>query len=104
MDKFIKIRFFALLFLKVEYNMNYTNLDDAYKIHHTNSTTYSGTICYSSTCIFCNNPKSTSLMSCNGDGVSFRRCDKCKKNFRANVLNNAVSNFSYSTHHLKGTN
>ena len=82
--------------------MNYTNLDDAYKIHHINSTTYSGTIRYSGTCIFCNNPNSTALM--NTDGGAFRRCDKCKKNFRAKVLNNAVSNFSYSTHHLKGTN
>jgi hypothetical protein len=82
--------------------MNYTNLDDAYKIHHTNSTTYSGTIRYSGTCIFCNNPKSSALM--NEDGGAFRRCDKCRKNFRANVLNTAVSNFSYSTHHLRGTN
>lgn len=81
--------------------MNYTNLDDAYKIHHTNMNTYSGTLKYSPICIFCSHPKSTSLMN---DGGAFRRCDHCKKNFKANVLNTAISNFSYSTHHLQGTN
>lgn len=81
--------------------MNYTSLDDAYKIHHINPNTYTGTITYSPICIYCKNITSHSLMN---DGGSFRRCIHCKKNFRANVLNNAISNFSYSTHHLKGTN
>ncbi len=76
------------------------NLDEAYKIHHTNSNTYSGTIGYSPVCIYCRNPTSTSLMN---DGGSFRQCNKCRKNFRATVLNNAISNFSYSTSHLHGT-
>jgi hypothetical protein len=81
--------------------MNYTPLEDAYKIHHVNSNTYSGTLKYSPTCIYCNNITSTPLMN---DGGSFRRCDRCKKNFRATILNEAVTNFSYSTNHLKGTN
>jgi hypothetical protein len=81
--------------------MNYTPLDEAYKIHHTNSTTYSGTIYYSPVCIYCRNATSVSLMN---DGGSFRQCNKCKKHFRANILTNAVNNYGYSTSHLKGTN
>ena len=81
--------------------MNYTPLEDAYNIHHVNSNTYTGTIKYSSTCIYCKNPTSTSLMN---DGGSFRTCNRCRKNFKATTLNAAVTNFSYSTHHLKGTN
>jgi hypothetical protein len=81
--------------------MNYTTLDEAYKIHHINPNTYGGTLKYSLTCIYCKHSKSTSLMN---DGGSFRRCDHCKKNFKASILNDAVTNFSYSTHHLKGTN
>lgn len=82
--------------------MNFTSLDEAYKIHHINSNTYSGTIKYSPVCIYCKNPSSKSLM--NSDGGSFRQCDKCKKNFRAVVMNDAINNFSYSTYHLNGTN
>lgn len=81
--------------------MNYTHLEDAYKIHHVSHNTYTGSIKYSPTCIYCNNPISTPLMN---DGGSFRRCERCKKNFKATTLNDSVSNFSYSTHHLKGTN
>ena len=82
--------------------MNYTPLDEAYKIQHINSNTYGGTIQYSPTCIYCNNPSSKSLMG--GDGGAFRQCNRCRKNFRATVINSAIPNFSYSTHHLKGTN
>lgn len=82
--------------------MNYTPLEDAYKIHHVSYNTYTGTLRYCPTCIYCKNPTSTPLMAC--DGGSFRRCERCKKNFRATALNAAVNNFSYSTHHLKGTN
>lgn len=83
--------------------MNYTPLDEAYKIHHINSNTYRGTVSYSPICIYCKNPKSNPLIP-SGDGGSFRQCLRCKKNFRANVITEAVQNFSYSTHHLKGTN
>jgi len=37
--------------------MNYTLLDEAYKIHHINSTTYGG-----NNCIYCKNPTSTPLI------------------------------------------
>ena len=70
-------------------------------VHHTHSNTYRGTIKYSPTCIYCKNPTSISLMN---DGGSFRCCDRCRKNFRATVITNAVNNLSYSTSHLKGTN
>jgi hypothetical protein len=83
--------------------MNYTPLEDAYKIHHTNSNTYGGTIKYSPICIYCKNPSSKCLIP-QGDGGSFRQCDRCRKNFRATIINSAINNFSYSTHHLKGTN
>ena len=81
--------------------MNYTPLEDAYKIHHTNSNTYGGTLKYSPICIYCKNPTSFPLMN---DGGSFRRCDRCKKNFKATILNEAITNFAYSTNHLKTTN
>jgi hypothetical protein len=81
--------------------MNYTNLEDAYKIHHIDSKTYSGNIMYSPKCIYCGNLESISLMN---DGGAFRKCNKCKKNFKASILNNAINNLSYSTFHLKGTN
>jgi hypothetical protein len=82
--------------------MNYTPLDNAYQIHHVQQGTYGGTIRYDPTCIFCKNSTSVSLMAT--DGGSFRQCTKCRKHFRAKVVNEAISNFSYSTHHLKGTN
>jgi hypothetical protein len=81
--------------------MNYTSLEEAYKIHHTNSNTYGGTIQYSTACIFCKNPTSASLMN---DGGSFRQCLRCRKNFKATIINDAINNQSYSTSHLKGTN
>ncbi len=81
--------------------MNFTPLDDAYKIHHVSPNTYTGTIKYSTICIYCNYPQSISLMN---DGGSFRQCNKCRKHFRASILNSAITNFSYSTSHLKGTN
>jgi hypothetical protein len=84
--------------------MNYTPLDQAYNIHHINSNTYGGHIIYSPICIYCKNNQSISLFTSGIDGGSFRQCSRCKKNFRANVINNAINNFSYSTHHLKGTN
>jgi hypothetical protein len=81
--------------------MNYTPLDHAFKIHHTNSNTYGGNIKYNTNCIYCKNPSSKSLMN---DGGAFRQCERCRKNFMATVINSAIQNFSYSTHHLKGTN
>lgn len=82
--------------------MNYTPLEDAYKIHHINSNTYGGSIKYNPTCIYCRNKTSKSLMTT--DGGSFRQCDNCRKHFKATIITEAITNFSYSTHHLKGTN
>jgi len=79
--------------------MNYTSLEEAYKIHHTNLNTYGGSIQYNPTCIYCKYPSSNSLMS--GDGGAFRQCKRCKKNFKAIIMNDAISNFSYSTTHLQ---
>ena len=83
--------------------MNYTSLDEAYKIHHINSNTYGGTVSYSPICIYCKNPSSKSLIP-SQDGGSFRQCERCRKNFKATIITEPVQNFSYSTHHLKGTN
>jgi hypothetical protein len=77
------------------------NLDEAYKIHHTRPNTYSGTILYNPICIFCRHNQSTSLMN---DGGSFRQCVRCRKNFRATIMNSPITNYSTSTQHLKGTN
>lgn len=81
--------------------MNYTNLDEAYKIHHTQPNTYSGTILYNPICIFCTYSKSNSLMD---DGGSFRQCLRCRKNFRARIMNSPITNYITSTQHLQGTN
>jgi len=82
--------------------MNYTPLDQAYKIHHSNSNTYEGTVSYNPICIYCTNTKSKPLIPF-ADGGSFRQCVRCKKNFRANIITEAVQNYRYSTHHLTRT-
>ena len=83
--------------------MNWTPLEEAYNIQHTNKFVYGGSILYSPVCIYCSFNSSVSLMGLE-DGGSFRRCNRCRKDFRANILNNAVSNYTTSTSHLKGTN
>ena len=82
--------------------MNFTPIEDAYKIHHVDPNTYSGSLIFSPVCIYCKHNASTALMT--NDGGSFRRCDRCRKNFKAIVLNQAISNFRQSTKHLHGTN
>jgi Zn ribbon nucleic-acid-binding protein len=82
--------------------MNYTPLDDAYKIHHVTTNTYKQNIQYNPICIFCSHIDTIALMK--DDGGSFRQCKKCRKQFRATVVTDAIKNYSYSTHHLKGTN
>lgn len=81
--------------------MNYTPITNAFNTQHVNNTTYGGKIVYSSKCIFCGNSSSNALMN---DGGSFRQCQKCKKNFRAQVLTETVQNYSYSTSHLNSNN
>lgn len=83
--------------------MNFTPLEDAYKIHHTNSNAYYGKTQYSSQCPFCPCKDTTPLMQAQ-DGGSFRRCNQCRKNFHATILSQPVSNYIDSTQHLKGTN
>ena len=90
-----------IIFVSLNYNMNFTPLDEAYKIHHVNPNTYTGSVLYNPTCIFCSNPGSIALMN---DGGSFRRCNRCQKEFRATIVSNAVPNFYLATQHLKGTN
>ena len=80
--------------------MNYTSVNEAYKIEHVHPTTYTGNITYSKQCIFCGNQETQSLLN---DGGCFRKCEKCRKNFRANVLNAPVANYKNSLHHLKST-
>jgi transcription elongation factor Elf1 len=84
--------------------MNFIPLEQSYKIHHINPKTYSGTLIYNPICIFCNHTQSTPLYSDKRDGGAFRQCLKCKKHFRATILNSPVTNFTLSTSHLKGTN
>jgi len=83
------------------YIMNYTHLNDAFRIHHANPNTYGGNIQYSTTCIYCQNPSSKSLMN---DGGAFRQCQRCRRNFMATIMNEPIRNFTVSTNHLKGTN
>ena len=77
--------------------MNYTSLDEAYRIAHVTPTTYSGTIIYDATCIYCSCKTSMPLLQ---DG-SFRRCMQCRKEFKPRILTNPVSNYNQSIYHLK---
>jgi hypothetical protein len=80
--------------------MNYTFLENAYTIHHSNPTSYNtNQIKYSPICIYCSNPTSQPLL-----GDSFRRCDRCKKEFKSTIISKPVDNFTQATRHLKGTN
>lgn len=68
------------------------DINDAFKIHHINQDTYSGTIKYSQLCIYCSNAQSISLLE---DG-SFRKCLKCNKHFKALILTKPVKNYNES--------
>ena len=77
--------------------MNCTPLDEAYQITHVRPTTYSGTIVYDPTCIYCNYKISIPLLQ---DG-SFRRCMQCRKEFKTRILTRPILNYNHSIHHLK---
>jgi len=77
--------------------MNFTFVDEAYRIMHVTPNTYSGTIVYDLTCIFCNCKESIALLA---DG-SFRRCMQCRKEFKTRILTKPILNYNQSIHHLK---
>ena len=82
--------------------MNYTPLKEAYEIHHsTTNNSFYKPVTYSPVCIHCNCSSSIPLIN---DGGSFRMCDRCKKQFKATILEPPVQNYANSTSHLKGTN
>ena len=83
-------------------NISYTPLDEAYKIHHINNNPYQNNNPqqYSPKCVFCSHNESLALLN---DGGSFRRCMNCRKEFKANILTQAVPNYLLSTSHLKTT-
>ena len=66
-----------------------TNINDAYQFNSfsnfVNNVNSIKTV-FSANCIFCPSKESTSLTT---DG-SFRQCNRCKKQFRAFILNNHV--------------
>jgi len=81
--------------------MNYTPLDDAFRIHHTNPQIFNKSLAYSPKCIYCSNNESIALLN---DGGCFRRCLKCRKEFKASILSSPVENIINGTIHLRGTN
>lgn len=86
--------------------MNYTHLDEAYKIHHVTNNTYENynkKLVYNPQCIFCSYNNSIALME-DRDGGIFRRCLRCRKEFVAKLLTQPINNYNNSTEHLKGTN
>jgi hypothetical protein len=88
--------------------MNYTPLEEAYKIQHVSNNTYNKIynnkeINYDKKCIFCSFPNTIPLMGDRDNGI-FRGCLKCKKEFVAKIISMPINNYNYSTQHLKGTN
>ena len=79
--------------------MNYTPIEEAYQIEHVHPNIYTGNIRYSKQCIYCSSHESFPLLN---DG-SFRKCERCKKNFKAIILNEPIKNYKHSSSHLKST-
>jgi len=73
------------------------DIKDAFAFHHINKNVYSGTINYKTQCVYCFNPYSESLLK---DG-SFRKCNKCKKHFKAQIIANPILNYNESTNQNK---
>lgn len=80
--------------------MNFTPIENAYQLEHINPQIYSGTLNYSKKCIYCSSDESISLLA---DG-SFRKCYKCRKNFKAIILTSPISNYNHSIEHMKPQN
>lgn len=68
------------------------DIKDAYKVHHIKKDIYSGNINYSKKCIYCLYADSHALLN---DG-SFRKCVKCKKHFKAVIINEPIKNYNDS--------
>lgn len=75
------------------------NFHSAFNINNVNPSIYRHNVIYSSKCIYCDNIDTNSLIN----GGILRRCNKCRRNFKPNILSDAVSNYAYSTSHLKST-
>lgn len=84
--------------------MNYTDLNDAFKIDHVKQSTYNVKTIYDPTCIYCSNKNTIPLMA-EKDGGIFRLCSNtaCRKQFSANITSSPLSNYRESTNHLKST-
>jgi hypothetical protein len=78
--------------------MNFTPIEEAYRIEHVKANTYGGSIKYSKNCIYCCCDNTISLLN---DGGSFRKCYNCKKNFRANIISSPIINYNQSISHIK---
>lgn len=78
--------------------MNFTPIEEAYRMDHINPNTYRGSIKYSKNCIYCYCDNTLSLLN---DGGCFRKCSNCRKNFRAIILSNPITNYNQSISHIK---
>lgn len=78
------------------------DFNSAFNINHVQPGIYGGVIVYDQHCIYCNFNESKGLLQ--DDGGSFRQCNRCKKQFRANILGPPVSNYTNSTAHLNPNN
>ncbi len=78
------------------------DFNSAFNINHVQPGVYGGTIVYDQRCIYCSWGESKGILQ--GDGGSFRQCNRCKKQFRANILGPAVPNYISSTAHLNPNN
>ncbi len=69
--------------------MNFTPLDDAFKFNTQSEFLLQQTNSYfSPICIFCSFPDSQPLIN---DGGSLRRCKRCKKDFKSQIITQPVN-------------
>ncbi len=65
--------------------MNFTPLDDAFKFNtHSEFLLQQQSSIFSPVCVFCSFPESQPLSK---DGGSLRRCKRCNKDFKAQIMN-----------------
>ena len=68
------------------------NINEAFSVPHIQKNVYSGNIKYNTKCIYCLHLKSNPLLE---DG-SFRKCLKCLKHFKAQIIANPILNYNES--------